>query len=79
METADVGSIPATQADAMQVQTIGAEATLHVTIEMAKRHCVRRVLLVTWKKGTAARFFRLSRAFAKDACAEVRDLDSVFR
>jgi hypothetical protein len=33
METLDVGSIPTGHFDAVQVQTIGAEATLHVTIE----------------------------------------------
>ena len=32
MEAADVGSIPTCHSDAVQVQTIGAEATLHVTI-----------------------------------------------
>lgn len=33
METAEAGSIPAEHSDAVQVQTIGAEATLHVTID----------------------------------------------
>lgn len=32
----------------------------------------------TWKKGTAARFYRLRRASAGDDWAEVTDLDSVF-
>ena len=33
METAEVGSIPTGHFDAVQVQTIGAEASLHVTID----------------------------------------------
>ena len=46
---------------------------------VAKRHCARHVLLATWKKGTAARFFRLRRASAREAWTEIGDLDSVFR
>ena len=46
---------------------------------VAKRHGACDVLLATWKKGTAARFFRLRRASARDAWAEVTDLDSIFR
>jgi hypothetical protein len=46
---------------------------------VAKRHGACNVLLATWKKGAAARFFRLRRASARDAWAEVTDLDSVFR
>ena len=46
---------------------------------VAKRHCARHVLLATWKKGTAARFFRLRRASARDAWTEITNLDSVFR
>jgi len=46
---------------------------------VAKRHGACDVLLATWKKGTAARFFRLRRASAGDAWAEVTDLDSIFR
>jgi hypothetical protein len=46
---------------------------------VAKRHGACGVLLATWKKGTAARFFRLRRASAGDGWAEVTDLDSVFR
>jgi len=46
---------------------------------VAKRHSACNVLLATWKKGTAARFFRLRRASAGDAWAEVTDLDSVFQ
>jgi hypothetical protein len=46
---------------------------------VAKRHGACDVLLATWKKGTAARFFRLRRASAGVAWAEVTDLDSVFR
>jgi hypothetical protein len=46
---------------------------------VAKRHGACDVLLATWKKGTAARCFRLRRASAGDAWAEVTDLDSVFR
>jgi hypothetical protein len=53
--------------DAMRLRTV------------AKRHCARHVLLATWKKGTAARFFRLRRASARDPWTEITNLDSVFR
>ena len=46
---------------------------------VAKRHGARHVLLATWKKGTAARFFRLGRASAREAWTEITNLDSVFR
>jgi hypothetical protein len=46
---------------------------------VATRHGACDVLLATWRKGTQARFFRLRRASAGDAWAEVTDLDSVFR
>jgi hypothetical protein len=46
---------------------------------VAKRHCACDVLLATWKKGTAARFFRLRRASAREAWTEITNLDSVFR
>jgi hypothetical protein len=46
---------------------------------VAKRHCARHVLLATWKKGTAAHFFRLRRASASEAWTEITNLDSVFR
>lgn len=46
---------------------------------VAKRHGARHVLLATWKKGTAARFFRLRRPSAKQAWTEITNLDSVFR
>ena len=43
---------------------------------VAKRHGAGPVLLATWKKGTAARFYRLS---DRRVWSEVLDLDSVFR
>ena len=46
---------------------------------VAKRHGACQVLLATWKKGREARFFRLRRATASDAWAEITNLDSVFR
>ena len=46
---------------------------------VAKRHCACDVLLATWKKGTEARFFPLRRASAREAWAEITNLDSVFR
>jgi len=46
---------------------------------VGKRHGARHVLLATWKKGTAARFFRLRRASAGEPWTEITDLDSVFR
>lgn len=46
---------------------------------VAKRHCARHVLLATWKKGRAARFFRPRRASAGEAWTEITDLDSIFR
>jgi hypothetical protein len=33
----------------------------------------------TWKKGTAARFFRLRRATARETWTEITNLDSIFR
>jgi hypothetical protein len=44
---------------------------------VAKLHRARRVLLATWKKGTAARFFRLKRGSSE--WVEIADLESVFR
>jgi hypothetical protein len=44
---------------------------------VAKRHGARRVLLSSWRKGTAARFFRLLRGSAR--WVELTDLDTVFR
>ena len=46
-----------------------------------KENGARHVLLVTWKKGTAARFFRLRRASATDWTdpLDSSHLDSVFR
>ena len=44
---------------------------------VTKRHRATRVLLASWKKGTAARFYRLKRGSSK--WAEVADLDDVFR
>jgi hypothetical protein len=46
---------------------------------VAKRHGACQVLLATWKKGTAARFFRLRRTTASDPWIPVIDLDSIFR
>jgi hypothetical protein len=55
METAEAGSIPARQFGANQVQTIGAEATLHVTIETqtpTERTCmnIKTKIKMTMKK-----------------------------
>jgi hypothetical protein len=44
---------------------------------VAKRHRASRVLLASWKKGTAARFYRLKRGSSK--WVEVVELDEVFR
>jgi hypothetical protein len=46
---------------------------------VAKRHRARHVLLATWAKGTAAKFFRLRRTSARRPWLEVADLDAVFR
>jgi hypothetical protein len=46
---------------------------------VAKRHGACDVLLATWKKGTAARFFRLRQTSAGEACPEITNLASVFR
>jgi hypothetical protein len=43
---------------------------------VARRHCARTVLLATWKKGTAARFFALR---PNGKWLEVADLKTVFR
>jgi hypothetical protein len=46
---------------------------------VAKRHGACDVLLATWKKGTAARFYSLRQASTGDDWDEVKDLDSIFR
>ena len=46
---------------------------------VAKRHYARYVLLAAWKKGTAARFFRLRHRSARVPWAEVTNLDAIFR
>jgi hypothetical protein len=46
---------------------------------VAKRHGACDVLLATWKKGTMPRFFRLRTASAREAWAEITNLDAVFR
>jgi hypothetical protein len=48
---------------------------------VAKRHGACAVLLATWKKGKAARFFSLRRTAGKDAreWTEVTDLNAIFR
>jgi hypothetical protein len=46
---------------------------------VAKRHGARHVLLATWQKGTAARFFRLRRATASEPWTEIANLVSVFQ
>ena len=46
---------------------------------IAKRHGACHVLLATWKKGTAARFFRLRKASAREPWIEITNLDLVFR
>jgi hypothetical protein len=43
---------------------------------VARRHCACAVLLATWKKGSAARFFALR---PKGTWIEVEDLKSIFR
>jgi hypothetical protein len=76
------------RADALQIILIQVKggAAAKPTLEdaarlrrVAKRYGARHVLLATWKKGTAARFFRLRRRPAREAWAEITDLDSVFR
>ncbi|HEX5243149.1 MAG TPA: hypothetical protein VFW23_07765 [Tepidisphaeraceae bacterium] len=44
---------------------------------VAKRHRARRVLLASWKKGSAVRFYRLKGGSSH--WVEVTDLDEVFR
>jgi hypothetical protein len=44
---------------------------------VAKLHRARRILLASWKKGTAARFFRLKRGSSD--WTEISDLGKVFR
>jgi len=46
---------------------------------VARLHSARYVLLATWKKGTAARFFRLRHTIAREPWAEVTDLAEIFR
>ena len=46
---------------------------------VAKRHRARHILLATWKRGMAAKLFRLQRSSARHQWAEVTDLDAVFR
>jgi hypothetical protein len=48
---------------------------------VARHHRARQVLLATWNKGTAARFFRLRHRRGKGLrdWIEVEDLDTIFR
>jgi len=46
---------------------------------VARRHRARHVLLATWKKGSAARFYRLRHWVAEEPWGEVTDLEAVFR
>jgi hypothetical protein len=48
---------------------------------VARRHRAQQVLLATWTKGKAARFFRLRQRHAKALrdWIEVEDLNSIFR
>jgi hypothetical protein len=45
---------------------------------VARHHRAHIVLLATWKKGTAARFFSLRRKLNGDAWLEVDDLKTIF-
>ena len=46
---------------------------------VAKRHHARHVLLASWKKGSAAKFFRLRPKASMQQWQEVTDLDAIFR
>ena len=46
---------------------------------VAKRHGARHILLASWKKGTAVRFFHLPKGRLVGKWPRVTDLDSVFR
>lgn len=46
---------------------------------VARRHGACGVLLATWKKGTAARFFSLGRRSHSGEWAEVSDLGTIFQ
>jgi len=46
---------------------------------VAKRHRARHVLLASWKKGAAARFFRLGPKSSGRQWVEVTNLDAVFQ
>jgi hypothetical protein len=46
---------------------------------VARRHHARHVLLAKWKRGSAARFYRLRHPVAKTAWSEVAELEAVFR
>ena len=46
---------------------------------VAKRHGARDVLLATWQKGRAVRFYRLRRTTDREPWTEITNLDSVFR
>lgn len=46
---------------------------------VARRHRARHVLLATWKKESAARFYRLRHPIAKVGWSEVADLEAIFR
>ncbi len=45
---------------------------------VAKMHGARHVLLATWKRGRQTSFFRLHGSSARQAWAEVGDLDEIF-
>lgn len=47
---------------------------------VARRHRAQKVLLASWKRGKAARFFRLRPASARtEQWAEIHDLETIFR
>lgn len=46
---------------------------------VAKRHRARHVLLASWKRGTAVKFFRLRRTKSARQWAEVLALDYIFK
>lgn len=76
--------------DALQmilIQVKGGRAAMPTTEDgrrlrvVARRHRAQHVLLATWTKGNAARFFRLRQRHAEGLCdwIEMEDLNSIFR
>jgi hypothetical protein len=72
METAEVGSILTEHSDAMQIQTIGAEVSLHVTIDTQTPTERTRMNIRTKIKMTIERVVSMTAVLLAITCIGVR-------